>query len=60
VAEEIVKRAREDVAEAEKKLKAAKELIERLRRAGEDVSELEREQRRIEMRIQRYKRAFAE
>lgn len=58
MSEKIIAKVRKDVAEAERQLAVAKDLIARLRRAGEDVTELERNQRRIELRIARYKKAF--
>ena len=60
MSEKIYAKVRADVAEAEKALVVAKDIVERLRRAGEDVAEHLKRQQQLETRVRRYKAAFAE
>ena len=57
--EEILKIARQDIKSAEDELKAAGELLKRLKASGESNAELEANYRKAEMRLRRFKRAFA-
>ena len=58
LSEEILESVKKDIDEAETQLKAAKELLDRLRKAGENTSELERKYRVAEARLRRFKVAF--
>lgn len=58
MSEEILEVVKGDIDEAETQLKAAKELIDRLRKAGEDTAELERKYREAAGRLRRFKTAF--
>ena len=58
MSEEILEAVKADIAEAETQLKAAKELIDKLRKAGENTAELERKYRVAEARLRRFKVAF--
>jgi len=58
MSEEILEAVKGDIATAENQLKAARELIDRLRKAGEDTAELERKYRTAAARLRRFKAAF--
>jgi len=58
MAEEIIKRAREDIERGKKQLEEARILIDRLKRAGEDTLELERRYNEVKRKLERYEQAF--
>ena len=58
MSEDIIEAVGKDIEEADTQLKAAKELIDKLRAAGEDTAELERKYRVAEARLRRFKSAF--
>ncbi len=60
MSEEIIKIARSDIAQAEKQLETARELIDRLKRAGESTAELESNYAKAQARLRRFKVAFSE
>ena len=49
---------REQIAELEKQVKEAEELITRLKSAGEDVTALQLKLTQVKQKLERYKKAF--
>lgn len=58
MSENINEQVQAAVAEAEKQLAEAKDLLDKLRRAGEDVTQAETNYRATKLRVERYKKAF--
>jgi uncharacterized protein involved in exopolysaccharide biosynthesis len=58
IATDILNLAKGDIKEAETSLKAARDLIDRLKKAGENTSELESNYAKAQARLRRFKAAF--
>ena len=58
MSDDLLRNMKDAIAEGEKNLEQARDLIAKLKTAGEDTAELERQYRVTKARLDRYKKAF--
>lgn len=60
MANEVIKYIQAEIERAEKQLKDAEDLINRMKKAGENTTDLEIRYRELKEKLEAYKRAFKE